>query len=254
MAEADDPLILAGAYQDGELSAQEAVAFERRLDAEPELRAVLDRLGGVSGPIRATLADVPVPAGLHERAMLKAGAAPQRRLPGFSRSLDWRALAACLMLGFGLGGLFGGGAVFLAGRGSGTRIDDAILAGHLRGLAAPEPFDIASSDRHVVKPWFNGRTTIAPSAPDLADKGFPLIGGRIDVIDGRPVPTLVYRRDKHVISVTTVPHRDGPLPAETHRDGSTILAWTAGDLAYYVTSDLNSRDLNAFAELFRQRM
>jgi anti-sigma factor RsiW len=130
---------------------------------------------------------------------------------------------------------------------------EAVLAGHLRGLAAPQPFDIASSDRHVVKPWFNGRTTIAPDAPDLADQGFPLVGGRIDIVGGAPVPTLVYRKDRHVISVTVVPAADGAGPGEERRDGSTIERWRIGDLTYWVVSDLNLRDLRAFVDLFRSR-
>ena len=128
---------------------------------------------------------------------------------------------------------------------------EAVLSGHLRGLAAPQPFDIASSNRHVVKPWFNGRTTIAPEAPDLADKGFPLVGGRIDVIDGKSVPTLVYQHDKHVISVTIVPRTTSAVSGENRLDGSTIEHWNAGDLTYWAVSDVAGKDLRAFVDLYR---
>ena len=255
MADADD-LILLGAYQDGELSPGEALAMERRLAAEPDLRALLARLGGLSGAVRATLAEVAPSERLRDRALRAigdAGAVPPR--PALRRLAPaWRALAACLAVGLGLGGLLGAGTAVLVRPGGEAPVAAAVLAGHLRGLAAAQPFDIASSDRHVVKPWFNGRTTIAPSAPDLADKGFPLLGGRVDVIGERTVPTLVYGRDKHLISVTIVPRAAGTPAAEEHRDGSTLLGWTAGDLAYYVASDLNTRDLRSFADLFRQRM
>src|SRR6202000_2989297 len=79
---------------------------------------------------------------------------------------------------------------------------DAAVAGHVRALAAGTPFDVASSDRHTVKPWFAGKVTFAPQVVDLADKGFPLVGGRVDVIDGRTAATLVFRHDKHIVSLT----------------------------------------------------
>ena len=102
-------------------------------------------------------------------------------------------------------------------------------------------------------PWFNGRTTVAPDAPDLAEQGFPLVGGRVDIVGGAPVPTLVYRKDRHVISVTVVPGADGPGPGEERRDGSTLERWRLGDLTYWAVSDLNLRDLRAFGDLFRSR-
>ena len=109
----------------------------------------------------------------------------------------------------------------------------------------------ASSDRHVVKPWFNGRTTVAPDAPDLTAEGFPLVGGRIDVVDGKTVPTMVYRSDRHMISVTVVPKVDEASSLEDRRDGSNLESWDVGDLRYWAVSDLNTQDLRRFVNLFR---
>jgi anti-sigma factor RsiW len=249
----DETLILLGAYHDGELSPREALDMERRLTAEPELRAMLERLGGLSDRLRVSLATSPR-MGLEERVAAQLGPRRTAKLTAGMWRTAWPALAASLAIGVALGAAATGGLVSALGPKADRATDDAVLSGHLRALAAPQPFDIASSDRHVVKPWFNGRTTLAPSAPDLADKGFPLVGGRVDVVAGASVPTLVYRHDRHVISVTIVPGGTETPSAELHRDGSTILAWKAGDLAYYAVSDLNTRDLRAFVDLFRQRM
>jgi anti-sigma factor RsiW len=245
----DETLLLLGAYADGELSPGEVLAMERRLAADPALRAAAERLRTLSTGLRETLAEPPVPETLRARVIGTVGFAdpvPRRGRPG-----SWRALAASLVVGLAGGAALGGGAVWLDRAGDpATR--EAVLAGHLRGLAAPQPYDLASSDRHVVKPWFNGRTTIAPEAPDLSAQGFPLVGGRIDIVGGTPVPTLVYRRDRHVISVTVVPG-SGSAPGEERRDGSTIERWSLGDLTYWAVSDLNARDLRGFVDLFQSR-
>ena len=245
---ADDDFILLGAYRDGESSAGEALALERRLAAEAGFQAVDARMAALSARLRTTLATPSAPPDLHARMARHYGPVPARPRR-FGQA--WQSLAAVFLLGLLGGGALGSAAALLRPVPAAEATADAVLAGHLRGLAAPQPFDIASSNRHVVKPWFNGRTTLAPDAPDLADQGFPLAGGRIDVVGGRSVPTLVYGHDRHVISVTVVPRTGGT--GEVRRDGSTIERWDAGDLTYWVVSDLNAKDLRLFADLFRAR-
>lgn len=267
----DETLLLLSAYADGELSPGEVLAMDRRLAADPDARAMAERLRDLSGTLRATLAGPPAPESLRARVIEQIGffdPPPSRnrfggplgsRLGSWLESWSgtwrgsWQALAATLLLGLVGGAGLGGGAVYLDRPGGAPDTGEVVLAGHLRGLAAPQPFDVASSDRHVVKPWFNGRTTIAPEAPDLSDKGFPLVGGRVDIVGGTPVPTLVYRRDRHVISVTVIPAADGPAAGEERRDGSTIERWRLGDLTYWAVSDLNRCDLRTFADLFQSR-
>lgn len=249
----DETLLLLSAYADGELSPGEILAMERRLATEPGARVAAERLRTLSTALRETLASPPAPEALRARVIQEIGFAdppPGQSWRGSWRG-SWQALAATLLLGLVGGATLGSGAY--RDRPETPATAEAVLAGHLRGLAAPQPFDVASSDRHVVKPWFNGRTTIAPDAPDLADQGFPLIGGRVDIVTGTPVPTLVYRRDRHVISVTVVPAAGSPPAGEERRDGSTIERWSLGDLTYWAVSDLNARDLRGFVDLFRSR-
>ncbi len=258
MTGGEETLLLLCAYADGELSPGEVLAMERRLAADPELRTRAERLRGLSSAVRTTLAAVPLPETLRGRIVQEVGFAdPEPRRARISswlspRLTSWPALAATLVVGIALGASLGGlGPLGIAA--PPPRAADAILAGHLRGLAAPQPYDIPSSDGHVVKPWFNGRTIIAPDAPDLAERGYPLAGGRIDIVDGKPVPTLVYRHDRHVISVTVVPAVGGATAVEARRDGTFIERWSAGDLTYWAVSDLNARDLRGFVALYRAR-
>ncbi len=245
----DDTFILLGAYQDGELSPSETLDLERRLAADPEARELFERLGTLSGALREALSTPPAPVALHAKLSRQFGVpAPMPRRFGLQ---TWQALAAALVVGLVGGGLLGTGGTYLQMQPGANNTMNGILAGHLRGLAAPQPFDIASSNRHVVKPWFNGRTTIAPEAPDLADKGFPLVGGRVDVVDDKSVPTLVYQHDRHVISVTVVPRTTTAASGEDHRGGSTIEHWNAGDLTYWAVSDVAAKDLRTFVDLYR---
>ena len=129
---------------------------------------------------------------------------------------------------------------------------ELVVASHMRALMAPQPTDVSSSDRHTVKPWFNGRIPQAPQVVDLTDKGFPLVGGRIDVIGTRPVPTLVYRHRQHLISLIAVPVANGArMSARQAIAGYNILSWRDDNTAYWAVSDLGIGDLEAFAAAFR---
>src|SRR5439155_4848320 len=152
-----------------------------------------------------------------------------------ARAPSWRALAASVMLAF----IVGSSSTWLALRqGMLSPADataDMVVASHIRALKAPQPADVASSDNHTVKPWFNGRVSEAPRVVDLGSEGFPLVGGRVDVIGRVPVPTLVYRRRQHLISLMALP--SGQAPAVTSAAGSiagyNILTWTQNGTVYW---------------------
>ncbi len=245
----DETILLVAAYHDGELSPSETLSMEKRFAAEPELRALATSLRSLSSRLTDVLpADGP-PEEMRARIVSEIGLS-ETGAPLKQQRPAWMALAASLLIGV----IIGGGIV--AGVNFGTTssrqaTSDVVYAAHLRSLAAPQPFDIASSDRHVVKPWFNGRTAIAPATPDLASEGFPLIGGRVDIVAGVPVPVLVYRHDRHIISVTIVPRQLGASQAEESHDGSNIHRWNGGDLTYWAVSDLNNGDLRHFIAAFQ---
>jgi anti-sigma factor RsiW len=124
-----------------------------------------------------------------------------------------------------------------------------------RGQIAGQPFDVASSDRHTVKPWLAGRTTVSADIVDLASQGFPLAGGRVAVVDKIPAPTLVYRHNEHLVAVTELPldapGAQGSGGIETV-DGYHIARWSDANLAYVAVSDMDEKTLAQFVAAFRE--
>jgi anti-sigma factor RsiW len=114
--------------------------------------------------------------------------------------------------------------------------------------------DVPSSDQHTVKPWFNGKLDFAPSVTDLADRGFPLTGGRLDYIDNRTVAALVYQRRKHSINLFIWPSPNVPdQPVQQLSLNSyNLVHWTTSGTSYWAVSDVNSTDLSEFAKLLSQ--
>jgi anti-sigma factor RsiW len=134
------------------------------------------------------------------------------------------------------------------------------VGSHIRSLMADHLIDIASSDQHTVKPWFDGRLDLAPAVIDLKAEGFPLVGGRLDYIERQPVAAIVYQRGKHLINLFAWPmgggetgagHGSRDVRAMTIR-GYNLLTWTQGDLTYWAVSDVNPKDLATLQRLIVQ--
>jgi anti-sigma factor RsiW len=234
--------LLIHAYVDGELDPANALALERRMAAEPALAAERARLEALRGALRDRLPREAAPAGLVRRVERTIGT------PRATAGPSWRALAASVMLAV----IAGSGGTWLALRpAADNRFASELVDGHMRALMASQAVDVVSSDRHTVKPWFNGRIPQSPRVVDLAQDGFPLVGGRIDVVGGTPVPTLVYRHRQHVISLLALPAtgRGGGAPRAIN--GYNLVGWTADGTAYWAVSDLGAADLERFALLFR---
>ena len=239
----DDSKLLLHAYLDGELDPIHAIEMERCLASDPALAAERDRIAALRRLIGERLLQEPAPEGLVKRIEAAVGIRRHRARP------SWRALAAAAILA----ALIASGTTwFMLRPGPAEASADLVVASHMRALMAPQSTDVSSSDRHTVKPWFNGRIPESPRVVDLTDNGFPLIGGRIDVIGTRPVPTLVYRHRQHLISLVAVPLASGaPTRGRQMIAGYNVLNWRDDNTAYWAVSDLGIDDLEAFATAFR---
>jgi anti-sigma factor RsiW len=131
-----------------------------------------------------------------------------------------------------------------------------ILSAHLRSLMANHLTDVASSDQHTVKPWFNGRLDLSPPVTDLTGQGFPLVGGRLDYLDQRPVAALVYRHRLHIINLfvwPAAPDEQSSTTVALTRNGYNLLHWHDKGLAFWAVSDVAAADLGAFEKLIRDQ-
>ena len=237
---ADDRLFV-HAYLDGELDPANARALERRMAADPALSAEHAQAQALRRALRERLPPKPLPPHLRSRVERAVGMTPARARP------SWQALAASVAVAL----MVASGSTWLAVRPApGERTAEAVVDGHVRALMAPQPIDVASSDRHTVKPWFNGRIAQAPRVVDLARDGFALVGGRIDVVGSTPVATLVYRKRQHLISLSALPV-DGRAGARRTINGYNLVGWNESGMTYWAVSDLGAGEVDAFVNAFR---
>jgi anti-sigma factor RsiW len=132
-------------------------------------------------------------------------------------------------------------------------IVDQVVANHVRSLLAAHLVDCASLDQDTVKPWFDGKIDFAPEVRDLSANGFPLVGGRLDYLDGKTVVALVYQRNKHPINlfITPEPTSWSTSPTVMARRGYNVFSWADNGMMYWAVSDLNQAELREFTELIQ---
>ncbi|UDL89135.1 anti-sigma factor [Mesorhizobium sp. PAMC28654] len=278
------------ALVDGELDAAAALAVERRIAADPALGAEHARIVALQGAVarlpRAEVSDdfmarmaaigsmgsaqatpapaqaAPVqaedvqgmPSALSGQTARRQNAQirPSQARPAWRRfgSFEWRSLAASIVV---TAVLASGATQWVMTSNAPDSFADAVAGGHRRSLLAASPFDIASSDRHTVKPWLDARIGVSPPAPDLAADGYALVGGRVEVIADRPVPALVYRHREHLITLVASPQDKGSAtaPTDLSAGGFSMVRWSDGAFSYWAISDMERPELDDFAARFR---
>ena len=239
------------ALLDGELDAANASALETHLQSCPACAQRLETLKALHERL-AELPPTPAPEALKGRieAMIgreaKKALRPSQRSPRPGLLAGWLAAGAMTAVAASL---------VVAPIASGPSLPMQLADAHVRSLQADHLVDIPTSDRHVVRPWFNGKIGFAsPPAPDLKDQGFPLVGGRLDYANGRPIAAIVYRRRAHVINLFVMPVSGGlQLPRLGSAPGGyAMLHWTDKGLDYWAVSDAELGELKGFREAFEK--
>lgn len=251
----DDDRIALNALVDGELDAAATAAIEARIAADPAVRAARDEIAST----RAAIARLPrpeLPSGLRDRIAALSGAAPARPAPRHWtqrwrtdawRTEGWRNIAAAVVLT----ALVTGSATWLVARPTPPGLETLVASAHHRSLLATTPVDVLSSDRHTVKPWLDSHLGVSPPAPDLTQAGYPLVGGRVDVLGQQAVPALVYRHNEHTISLIAVPGAaDTAAPRGFASGGYNMVEWTAAGFDFIAVSDLEPAELAVFVKAY----
>ncbi len=244
----DEAQQLISAGIDGEISDASAEKLREHTEGCANCTGVQADFRRISQQLKSAGREV-LPSRLEPRVRAAIGrAARESYVPALTRKPWLRQLAAmaavCLIAVFGTW-------TYTRQYDSQMRIEHDVLAAHMRALLQDSPIQVASSDTHTVKPWFNGRVEFSPDVKDFAAEGFPLAGGRLDYIGGKRVAVLVYRHRLHVIDVFVWPAAtpDDVPPRLTSTDGYNLLTWSHGGLTYWAASDLNATELQQFKAL-----
>lgn len=248
-----DKLPLVEAYFDHELGAASAIEVEEHLAGCDICSGALEEDRRLRAELRETVTYYRMPEGLLDGV---ASAEKKEAPPGLTEwfvkwllpsppALKGAICGAALMLVAAISTY----AVF-APPAADLVIEDVSTA-HLRSLLAGHLIDVASTDRHTVKPWFNGRVDVSPPVADFAAKGFSLVGGRLDYVDERIVAVTVYRHGNHVINVFSWPDRGRNLPNRVTRGGYNLQIWRQDNLVFCAVSDVSAADLSRLAALIR---
>jgi anti-sigma factor RsiW len=242
-------------YSDGELDLVRNLEIEQHLSTCPACAEQEKSLRSLRAVLSAPSLYYAAPAALRTRLQLEpASSVPVVERQRFARSANWMwaTIAAGILLLVGVSVTLG---VLLsrATTPTGSRLEDWVIASHVRSQQVNHLTDVVSSDRHTVKPWFHDKLDFSPQVPDLSAQGFPLTGGRLDYLADRPVAALVYQRGKHAINVFTWPATSAGDKAvrDFSRQGFHIREWQRSGMNYWTISDLNDEDLDQFVRLFQ---
>ena len=240
-------------YVDGELDLVRSVEVERHLQECQACAQVYKNHQALRSAIKGGNLYFRPPAQLHRR--VRAATRQAHRADTRTRVWPWRGLSAAASLA-AVALLVWSLVPMLTGPPANDRLTRELIAGHVRSLMASHLTDVASSDQHTVKPWFEGKLDFSPPVIDLTEQGFPLVGARLDYLDDRPVAALVYQRQHHVINLFIWPARHDAEKGEqmVTRQGYHLMHWAQSGLSYWAVSNLNLGELQAFVQRLQQAM
>jgi mycothiol system anti-sigma-R factor len=233
------------AYLDQELDPRSATEVDRHVASCAGCNAALARQSALRSALRSHATYHDAPAGLARRIRARLGAKAERK-PWF-RWHQWlpmgAAVAATALLSWTA-------AIQYVSVSEDEATGERVIAGHARSVVTGHVADVASSDQHSVKPWLSSRLDYSPPVTDLTGAGFPLVGGRLDYLDQRPVAVLVYRHREHMINLFVWPLQEGARTQAVHslaKRGYNVLHWNDGGMAFWAVSDLNAAEMRDFA-------
>jgi anti-sigma factor RsiW len=237
-------------YADGELDAVTSATIEKHLEQCARCQSALERLNSLSILIKEAAPYRSAPDRLSRAINARvrgANAAPSRAGTGWSHWWQPVALVAVTAVVTWIA------ALELKPPATKHLVVAEVISSHARAKLTGHVADVVSSERHTVKPWLSSRLDFSPPVIDLTSAGFPLVGGRLDYLDHRPVAVAVYRRRQHVIDLFIWPETEARLAAITQTSserGYQIVQWTDRGMTFWAISDLNALELKTFSEMF----
>jgi anti-sigma factor RsiW len=242
---------LLSAYLDNELSVSESLTLERHVHDCADCADELAQLTALSGAVKKHAVYHPVSALVAERVARLSSAPERLRLREWLARLGgWKLAGALATTIFLIGNL----AWYFSNGEYENRLADELVASHVRSLLSHRPSDVASSERHVVKPWFGGKLDFSPPVNDFSLQGFPLLGGRLDFVAKRTVGVIVYGRRQHIINLYVWPSAapSDAAPRSLTQNGYNLVEWQRDGMQLWFVSDLGLGELVEFTGLFQE--
>lgn len=240
---------------DGELDLAHHLELEEHLKGCPQCAALRDHLAARRAVLRESLPRFAAPPALARsvRAAVLAETKPFAGMELRSRRVllrwpVWSAagIAALAVFALGLGFAWGNA------RARGSLLIDEAVTEHIRSLQFNHLSDVASTDQHTVKPWFAGKLDFAPPVVDLAAAGFPLSGGRLEHLAGRPAAALVFHRRSHAINLFIWPAAAGAVSSrQALLNGYHTQSWSRQGFNFLAVSEIPAAELSLFAAAFQ---
>jgi anti-sigma factor RsiW len=238
-------------YLDGELDLVKSIEIEKHLANCQVCTQTYRGMRSLQSMVSDSALRFEPPANLERR--LRTGLRRENKPERWSQIFRWRWALAVASL-FAIVIISWAVAAIVSRQSPDELLAQEIVSSHVRSLMANHLTDVPSSDRHTVKPWFDGKLDFSPTVKDLTPQGFSLNGGRLDYIGNRPVAALVYQRRQHSINLFVWPSTQAPVTSEkaSEHQGYNVIRWSNGGMSYWAVSDLNLAELQQFVQLVRE--